>query len=101
MENSDSDTFGWGDKVNHCHQTGLPLPYVVTTLLEAGMKVSDFEKLEWLGIPVEERDKHKGHQSNKNNVVNFMRTWADQLEVQLLNQSVKKPNKVTVSVSVS
>ena len=89
----------WSDKVSYCHQTGLPMPYVIRTLLKAGMKVSDFEKLEWLDIPVEERDSDTGPQKDKTNVVNFMRTWADQLEVQLLNQSVKQPSKVTVGIS--
>ena len=90
----------WSDKVNYCHQTGLPMPLVITTLLNAGMKVSDFEKLEWLDIPVDQRDAEEGLQKDKSSVISFMRTWADQLEVQLLNQSVNQSNsKVTVSVS--
>lgn len=84
MPNSEEDLLGgWGDKVNYCTQTGLPLPFVVTTLINAGMKPIDFDKLEWLNIPVNKRNIEEGVQQDPNYVIFYMRTWADYLVNQI------------------
>ena len=84
MPNSEEDLLGgWGDKINYCTQTGLPLPFVITTLINAGMKPIEFDKLEWLNLPVNKRNIEEGIQQDPNYVISYMRTWADYLVNQI------------------
>lgn len=76
------------------------LPLVIKQMMAAGMKQEDFDKLESLtevdrGEDFIELPPYK----NPVEVVAYMRTWADSLERELLNQStkVKTSSKVTVS----
>jgi hypothetical protein len=90
----------WSDVPNQiakCKQTGLPLPFIFKKLKELKLKDTDYEYLEFLGG--NKKDWEFGIPNTKENTVMFMRTWADSLERELLNQSIKskQPKKVTVN----
>ena len=88
----------WHKEVKRCYETGLDINYIIKGLIEVGMKPTDFVNLEYLtfeGIPSSD----EYYFTNPTNVISYMRTWADSLERELLNQSTKAKttNKVTVS----
>ena len=88
----------WHKEVKRCYETGLDINYIIKVLIEVGMKPTDFVNLEYLtfeGIPSSD----EYYFTNPTNVISYMRTWADSLERELLNQSIKAKttNKVTVS----
>lgn len=90
----------WHKEVKRCYETGLDINYIIKGLIEVGMKSTDFVNLEYLtfeGIP---RPSYLYHYyTNPNNVVSYMRTWADSLERELLNQSAKQKQTIKVTVS--
>ena len=88
----------WHKEVKRCYETGLDINYIIKGLIEVGMKPTDFVNLEYLtfeGIPSSD----EYYFTNPTNVISYIRTWADSLERELLNQSTKAKttNKVTVS----
>jgi hypothetical protein len=92
----------WNKEVSRgiCKQTGLHVNEIIRELLKIGMKPSDFVNLEYLtfeGVKPE-ISKHS-HYADAKNVISYMRTWADSLERELLNQSTKA--KTTIKVTVS
>ena len=92
----------WNKEVSRgiCKQTGLHVNEIIRELLKIGMKPSDFVNLEYLtfeGVKPE-ISKHSNYADAKN-VISYMRTWADSLERELLNQSTKA--KTTIKVTVS
>ena len=90
----------WHKEVKRCYETGLDINYIIKGLIEVGMKPTDFVNLEYLtfeGVKPE-ISKHS-HYADAKNVISYMRTWADSLERELLNQSTKA--KTTIKVTVS
>ena len=90
----------WHKEVKRCYETGLDINYIIKGLIEVGMKPTDFVNLEYLtfeGIP--SSNKYYYYYTNPTNVISYMRTWADSLERELLNQSTKA--KTTIKVTVS
>jgi hypothetical protein len=90
----------WSDvpkKITTCKQTGLPLTFIFQKLTELGIKDTDYEYLEFLGGS--EKEWRFGVDNTKENTVLFMRTWADSLERELLNQSTKTKTAIKVTVS--
>ena len=88
----------WHKEVKRCYETGLDINYIIKELIEVGMKPTDFVNLEYLtfeGIPSSD----EYYFTNPTNVISYMRTWADSLERELLNQSTKA--KTTIKVTVS
>ena len=88
----------WHKEVKRCYETGLDINYIIKGLIEVGMKPTDFVNLEYLtfeGIPSSD----EYYFTNPTNVISYMRTWADSLERELLNQSTKA--KTTIKVTVS
>ena len=88
----------WHKEVKRCYETGLDINYIIKGLIEVGMKPTDFVNLEYLtfeGIPSSD----EYYFTNPTNVISYMRTWADSLEKELLNQSTKA--KTTIKVTVS
>lgn len=89
-----------------CRVTNQPMPKIVQTLVDVGMTARDFTNLEFLtydGVEPEDWYTDENIRDNKfskrENVISYMRTWADSLERELLNQSTKPKttSKVTVS----
>ena len=88
----------WHEEIKRCYETGLDINYIIKGLIEVGMKPTDFVNLEYLtfeGIPSSD----EYYFTNPTNVISYMRTWADSLEKELLNQSTKA--KTTIKVTVS
>lgn len=89
-----------------CEITNQPMPKIIQTLLDVGMTAKDFTNLEFLtydGIEphnwyLKENSKHNKF-SKRENVISYMRTWADSLERELLNQSTKTKTFTKVTVS--
>jgi hypothetical protein len=101
----------WHEEIKRCYETGLDINYIIKGLIEVGMKPTDFVNLEYLtfeGIPSSDEyypssDEYypssDEYYYNPTNVISYMRTWADSLEKELLNQSTKA--KTTIKVTVS
>ena len=90
----------WHKEVKRCYETGLDINYIIKGLIEVGMKPTDFVNLEYLtfeGVKPE-ISKHS-HYADAKNVISYMRTWADSLERELLNQSTKAKTNIKVTVS--
>jgi hypothetical protein len=89
-----------------CEVTGQPIHKIIQTLLDVGMTAKDFTNLEFLTYDdvkpeswYEEKNLEHSQFNKPENVISYMRTWADSLERQLLNQSTK--TKTTTKVTVS
>ena len=80
------------DQMTKCKQTGLPLPFIFQKLEELKLKDTDYEYLEFLGG--NRKEWKFGIPNTKENTVMFMRTWADSLEKELLNQSAKQEQTI-------
>lgn len=90
----------WHEEVKRCYKTGLHINYIIKGLIEVGMKPTDFVNLEYLtfeGIPRPISEYY--YYTDPKHVVSYMRTWADSLERELLNQSIKQKQTIKVTVS--
>ncbi len=90
----------WDDQLNdYCPQSGLPLDDVIDQMLEAGFSRSDLAHLERLSSPTvraalgSERANKLRH-NHRADVVLYLRTWADQLEGELLATVPAVPDAV-------
>lgn len=92
----------WADKtIDYCKTSGFPIDHVISSMVDLGMTTEDIANLEKLAcskilnyIP---RNMQPLKYSDKGHVILYMRTWADMLENELLNQSKTHiKEKVTV-----
>ena len=78
----------WGQQaVDHCPVSGYPIDHIITTMIEAGMSHQDIHDLERLSSAQVLRAIPDGRRRldyrQRDDVVVYMRTWADQLELRL------------------
>lgn len=88
--------------VEHCSETGYTIDHIIESMLSLGLTRSDIVNLERLSdqrvlckIPLERR-RLMNHR-NRNDVVLYMRTFADLLEEELL-QSIPKGEQIMAAL---
>lgn len=80
----------WREQVEeYCPVSGLPIDLLIADLLQHGLTTSDLQHLEWLSDPsIKQRipkDRRDAMRHNcREDVVLYLRTWADKLEEDLL-----------------
>ena len=87
----------WGHHaVEHCTVSGYPIDHIITTMVEAGMSYQDIHELERLSgravlraIPDGRR---RLNHKRREDVVVYMRTWADLLHGQLAADESAEPS---------
>lgn len=85
----------WSEQaLDYCPTSGYLMDQVISTMLEAGMELEDFEHLEKLSdkevlnrLPTESRYLRHNYRAD---VIKYMNAWADILEEELM-QKVKIP----------
>ncbi len=89
----------WGQQaLDHCMVSGYPMDHIITTMIEAGMTHRDIHELERLsshqvlsGLPGGPRSLDY---RQRDDVVEYMRTWAEQLAEQLRRERTAEPSTV-------
>lgn len=87
----------WGQQaVEHCTVSGYPIDHIITTMIEAGMTHQDIHDLERLSsntvlsaLPLGQR---RLNYRRRDDVVLYMRAWADQLEGALEADGAASPS---------
>ncbi len=84
----------WADKtIDYCKTSGFPIDHVIGSMVDLGMTTEDIANLEKLSCPKvlkELRENIKPLKySDKNHVILYMRTWANILENEIINQIQK------------
>lgn len=88
----------WSKEVNRCDQTGTPINDIIKTLMEAGMTAKDFVNLEFLVTNGKVPKFWWNHEINskpytkKENVINYIKKWADRLQKELNNDKKHQLN---------
>jgi hypothetical protein len=99
-------TGDWSEQLNdYCPTSGLEMDKLIFGLLEKGLSTTDLQQLEYLSDPaVLERLGFSSLRHNyREHVINYMRTWADMLEEQLLETlplPVSQPDERTLSIGI-
>ncbi len=81
----------WHEQLNeYCPTSGLPMDDAISEMIRAGLDPQDLQQLERLNKPevlkaLPEEKRHLRH-NQRDDVVLYMRTWADLLEEQLLQK---------------
>lgn len=91
----------WADKtIDYCKTSGFPIDHIITSMVDLGLTTEDISNLEKLAcnkvlkfIP-ENRKPLK--YSNKDDVIIYMKTWADILESELLISGLNIKEKVFI-----
>lgn len=86
----------WSEQaLDYCPTSGYLMDQVISIMIEAGLEVQDFKQLERLSdravlrrLP--EGERHLQH-NRREDVVKYLRAWADLLEDQLLSQVALPP----------
>lgn len=95
----------WNDQLNdYCPTSGLPIDDAISEMLNAGLDTQDLQHLERLSDPkvLALLPKEKGYLKHnlRDDVVLYMKTWANLLEDALLEKvELKMPEEEAVSIS--
>lgn len=79
----------WADKtIDYCKTSGFPIDHVITSMIDLGLTTEDISNLEKLSCKkilnfISENKKPLKY-SNKDDVILYMKTWADILESELM-----------------
>jgi hypothetical protein len=79
----------WTDQVrDYCPTSGIPMDEIISTMLTSGLSLEDLIDLERLKnkAVLQRMGVNMLNHNKKEDVVNYMLTWADLLEDQLLNR---------------
>ncbi len=87
----------WGQHaVDHCGVSGYPIDHIITTMIEAGMSYQDIHELERLSSHAVLRALPDGRRRldyrHRDDVVLYMRTWAELLEDQRAADAQAQPS---------
>lgn len=96
----------WADKtIDYCKTSGFPIDHIITSMVDLGLTTEDISNLEKLAcnkvlkfIP-ENRKPLK--YSNKDDVIIYMKTWADILESELLISGLNIKENILKLQSIS
>ena len=86
----------WNEQIeDYCSTSQMPIDLVINEMLNAGLMLEDLKHLEKLDdrqvlVRFPPKARHLKH-NIRNDVVNYMNTWADLLEEQLL-EKIKLPD---------
>lgn len=95
----------WHDQLNdYCPTSGLPIDDAISEMLNAGLDTQDLQHLERLSDPkvlaLLPKEKRYLKQNLRDDVVLYMKTWANLLEDALLEKvELKMPEEEAVSIS--
>jgi hypothetical protein len=83
-------TGDWSEQLNeYCPTSGLPMDRLIFGLLEKGLSADDLRNLEYLSDSAIVSAVGRGHlqNNNLNDVVDYLKAWADILESEWLSQT--------------
>uniref|UniRef100_UPI00404A4008 hypothetical protein n=1 Tax=Flavobacterium sp. TaxID=239 RepID=UPI00404A4008 len=81
---------GWSDQlIDYCPTSGYPMDLIIQKMITLGFTKDDLTNLEWLSdVNIVDRidAKRTLHRNNRHDAVAYMKTWANMLEEELLDE---------------
>ncbi|MBC7474676.1 MAG: hypothetical protein H7263_10325 [Candidatus Sericytochromatia bacterium] len=93
----------WEDKtIEYCKTSGYTIDHIITSMIDMGLTTDDIANLEKLSCPnilkYVPADKKPLIHNNKEDVILYMRAWANLLEDQLMTEANKMKFSLTLKI---